>query len=66
MFSDTTEAATVGRKCHPVDLVIQAFKDDETRDATIDRLRVFLEEAMRVHGKKFEFARRPVSWFFPM
>lgn len=60
MFADTTEASTNVRKCHPVDLVLEAFKDEETTKITHERLKVFLEEVLKVHGRKLEQAHSPV------
>ena len=47
---------------HPVDLVLDAFKDPEVSKTTMHKLKVFLEEVMSVHGKTCEFADVPVPY----
>ena len=46
---------------HPVDLVLDAFKNPVTVEATMQKLKVFLEESLKMHGKKFECASIPAT-----
>lgn len=48
---------------HPVDLVLDAFKDPEVSKTTMHKLAVFLDELMSAHGKTCEFAAAPVPYF---
>ena len=47
---------------HPVDVVLEAFKDAAIAESTMKKLHCFLEEVMKVHGKKADFASLPVPW----
>ena len=59
-FESSTDGATSARSVHPVDLVIDAFKDPDTAALTVDKLHTFLQESLKVHGKKFDVAGSPV------
>lgn len=61
MFADTTEAVTMKRACHPLDMVMDHFKTEETAAIQHDRLKTFLEDALKVHGKPFEQAPSPAT-----
>ena len=60
-FNDATDTlhATQALYVHPVDLVLQAFKDEETSTLTCSKLTNFLEEVRKMHGHKFEHAPVP-------
>ncbi|CAK9111498.1 Uncharacterized protein SCF082_LOCUS51755 [Durusdinium trenchii] len=55
----TAGTSTVTTSAHPVDLVLNAFNNPQTSEQTTNKLKNFLEEAMRVHGKKLECAVHP-------
>lgn len=46
---------------HPVDLVLDAFKNPESVQPTMHKLKVFLEEALKVQGKKMECSAVPAT-----
>ncbi|CAK9075622.1 unnamed protein product, partial [Durusdinium trenchii] len=58
MFTDPTEQVSgdqsASARVHPADLVLEAFKDEETTYLTTQKIHTFLQEAHAVHGKKFE------------
>ncbi len=57
-------AGTVpGAVTHPVDLVLDAFRSPESWKATGNKLRVFLEETMRMHETKLDLAPIPATGF---
>lgn len=61
LFNDATDTlhATHALYVHPADLVLQAFKDEETSKLTCSKLANFLEEVHKMHGHKFEHATAP-------
>lgn len=65
MFTDPTEQVSgdqsASARVHPADLVLEAFKDEETTYLTTQKIHTFLQEAHAVHGKKFEMAAWPAS-----
>ena len=63
MFTDCTEHVHMNETAfvHPADLVLDAFKDEETAGITCSKLCAFLQEAHAVHGKKFDHMEWPES-----
>lgn len=45
---------------HPVDAVLEQFASAQTAETTRNKLKIFLEETMKIHGKKLECAPVPV------
>lgn len=58
--SSSTEVSPVP---HPAELVLQAFKDEESAKGTLSKLRAFLEEALKIHGQKMDCAPFPAACF---
>lgn len=72
LFNDATDTlhATHALYVHPADLVLQAFKDEETSKLTCTKLANFLEEVHKMNGHKFEHAPAPapsleIAFFSP-
>ena len=63
IFCEPALAGTDAKAAHPVDLLLTKFEDEATARQTIAECKTFLEEAMKIHGKKCEIALAPVSWF---
>lgn len=61
MFVEPSMPGTATSTAHPVDLVLEAFKTPEITSATISKLKNFLEEALKMHGKKLECAGLPAT-----
>ena len=62
MFTDPLNDGAGSHQLHPVDTVMQAFKDETTAKDTMTRLRTFLEEACKVHASKLDEAMIPEPW----
>ena len=64
LFTDTTESLHGDQAVavHPADMVLEAFKDEETSKLTLSKLESFLQEAHAVHGKQFVAAPWPASF----
>jgi len=62
MFTEPASAGTVGLSAHPVDLVMQSFQRAEDVPRLLEKCQGFLEEAMKIHGKKMEIANIPDIW----
>ena len=62
MFTDPLNDGAGSHQLHPVDTVMQAFKDETTAKDTMTRLRTFLEEASKVHASKLDEAMIPEPW----
>lgn len=62
MFTEPASAGTVGLSAHPVDLVMQSFQHAEDVPRLLEKCQGFLEEAMKIHGKKMEIANIPDIW----
>ena len=65
MFTDTLEAQTGERaSLHPADMLLDAFKDATKAADTMQKMRTFLEEALKMHGSKLD--ESPIlegTWF---
>ena len=61
MFVEPAYAGASLSTVHPVDLVLDALSDPENAKRSVRKLHTFLEETMKVHGKKFECASPPVT-----
>ena len=48
--------------CHPLDMVLNFFKDEATSVETTTKLRNFLQEALSIHSLRFEQAMNPEAW----
>ena len=48
--------------CHPLDMVLNFFKDEATALETTTKLRNFLQEALSIHSMRFEQAPNPEAW----
>ena len=48
MFTESNAGANV--TAHPLDLLLDAFKDDEAMNHTTQKLHAFLEEVMKMHS----------------
>ena len=59
MFTEPAFAGTSGQSAHPVDLVMQSFQSAEDVPRLLAKCERFLEEAMKIHGKKMELANVP-------
>lgn len=59
LYVEPTAAGGSLSTAHPVDLVLDAFKDPEVSKITMNKLKVFLEEAMKVNSRKMECASSP-------
>ena len=46
-------AGTSATTAHPVELVLDSFKTAEAAKATTEKLQNFLEDAMKIHEKKW-------------
>lgn len=63
LFVEPASGAGTGSELsHPANLVLDAFKSPEVAKSTNEKLRIFLEEAMKMHEKKMELASVPVPW----
>lgn len=49
--------------CHPLDMVLNFFKDEATALETTTKLRNFLQEALSIHSMRFEQAPNPEAWW---
>lgn len=49
--------------CHPLDMVLNFFKDEATALETTTKLRNFLQEALSIHSMRFEQAQSPEAWW---
>ncbi|CAK9053859.1 Uncharacterized protein SCF082_LOCUS29314 [Durusdinium trenchii] len=57
LFVEPASGAGTGSELsHPANLVLDAFKSPEVAKSTNEKLRIFLEEAMKMHEKKMELA----------
>jgi hypothetical protein len=64
MFIEPVKAWTsLGALSHPVDMVLDAFSNPVNSLASVNKMKNFLEEVMKIHGKKMECAPPPVSSF---
>jgi hypothetical protein len=62
MFIEPVKAGTsLGALSHPVDMVLDAFSNPVNSLASVNKMKNFLEEVMKIHGKKMECAPPPVS-----
>ncbi len=52
--------------CHPLDMVLNFFKDEATSVETTTKLRNFLQEALSIHSLRFEQAMNPEAWWNSM
>ena len=62
LFTEPTAAGTTRMNAHPADLVLKMFQDPDQGNAVVVKCKNFLEEAMRVHAKRFECAPVPDLW----
>lgn len=64
MFIEPVKAGTsLGALSHPADMVLDAFSNPVNSLASVNKMKNFLEEVMKIHGKKMECAPPPVSSF---
>lgn len=62
MFIEPVKAGTsLGALSHLVDMVLDAFSNPVNSVATVNKMKNFLEEVMKIHGKKMECAPPPDS-----
>ena len=64
LFAEPSAAGTTATTAHPADIVMTAFADAETSAATVAKCKHFLEEAMKINGKKLDVATTPDTWYF--
>ena len=63
MFTERAEPSESDQpRHHPADLVLEAFKDPQTAELTCQKLKTFLEDLHKVHGKDFDCAAVPAAW----
>lgn len=63
LYVETAYAGASLSTAHPVDLVLDAFKDPEVSKTTMHKLQVFLEEVMNIHGRRMVIASVPVTCY---
>ena len=68
LFTDTTESVNGDKAAvvHPADMVLEAFKDEETSKLTLSKLDSFLQEVHAIHGKRFVSAPWPAPLFWTL
>lgn len=62
LFTEPAGAGTTKTNAHPADLVLKMFQDPDQVGDVVLKCKNFLEEAFRVHGKRFECASVPDLW----
>jgi len=62
LFTEPTGAGTTKTNAHPADLVLNMFPDPDRIGDVVLKCKNFLEESVRVHGKRFECAPVPDLW----
>ena len=66
IFTDTGSASTAESfAVHPLDALLDAFKDAETSKMTCEKLKAFLEECHRLQGQQLQVAMWPEACVQP-